>query len=637
MWRRVLSQSPSSVPEDPESARRTRDYLEGWQALGALLHSGHSLSGRERNCCFLNLGGSRFVDAASAIGFDQPADSRGIGVVDWDDDGDLDLWLTNRTSPRVRYLRNDIPAKHHFVAIRLRGVTCNRDAIGARVELFLEGEQHPQMIRSVTAGEGFISQSSKWVHFGIGPHGRIDRMTVRWPGGTCEDFRGIEANGRYVLEQGSGQTIARKGTPTARPLAVTSPTMPSFGEARRTVLARRTPMPRLELRNLDGQPVALTDFGGRPTLVNLWASWCEPCLKELESWKAAKPEFDRLSLAVLAVNVDFADDGPLSHLPKIRDMWTGMRSPLDCYVIDASGFELLEIVDRIHYLHRASLPIPSSYLIDSSGGLAVIYKGPVDAEQLVRDVAHLAPPSDDPRDGAVPFRGKWFSDPFPANLTAVPFQLNGRGRAGDSFDYIMRHIATPQHTEPIDAWSQLGVPPGKVMKLLHETAVLLEQAGRAADAATLYEKSLLYDPDSWESRQRLAALLIRLNRSREALAVSREMTKLRQDHPLPWNNIAWIMATSRDPSIRDVRGSVELAERICRATRNREPTALDTLAVAYAAAGRFEDARATARKAIELAESLNIPELSSVLRARLQLFENNQAYEQPDSPNANRP
>jgi hypothetical protein len=60
-----------------------------------------------------------------------------MALVDWDGDGDQDVFLTNRTGPRVRFLRNDQTTGNAHVTLELRGTRANRDAVGARVELTL--------------------------------------------------------------------------------------------------------------------------------------------------------------------------------------------------------------------------------------------------------------------------------------------------------------------------------------------------------------------------------------------------------------------------------------------------------------------------------------------------------------------
>ena len=142
-----------------------------------MIFQGRSFSGRERNCCFLNTlanpaARGRFANISATSGLDFADDGRAVAVVDWDHDGDLDLWISNRNAPRLRLLRNDAQSGNHFLAVRLvgNGETTSRDAIGARLELTLDGAD-TRLIKTLRAGEGFLAQSSKWIHFGLGKSG----------------------------------------------------------------------------------------------------------------------------------------------------------------------------------------------------------------------------------------------------------------------------------------------------------------------------------------------------------------------------------------------------------------------------------------------------------------------------------
>ena len=80
--------------------------------LAQMLNTGRSFSGRERHCVFLNTGDdegeiARFANVSAVTGLDLPDDGRAVAVVDWDHDGDLDLWISNRNAPRLRLLRTD--------------------------------------------------------------------------------------------------------------------------------------------------------------------------------------------------------------------------------------------------------------------------------------------------------------------------------------------------------------------------------------------------------------------------------------------------------------------------------------------------------------------------------------------------
>ena len=68
-----------------------------------------------------------------------------------------DLWITNRTAPRVRFLRNNLKSKNGYLAIKLQGNgrSTNRDAIGARIELHLDGEEKKRLVKTLHAGVRF--------------------------------------------------------------------------------------------------------------------------------------------------------------------------------------------------------------------------------------------------------------------------------------------------------------------------------------------------------------------------------------------------------------------------------------------------------------------------------------------------
>jgi spermidine synthase len=100
------------------------------------------------------------------------------------------------------------------------------------------------------------------------------------------------------------------------------------------------------------------------------------------------------------------------------------------------------------------------------------------------------------------------------------------------------------------------------------------------------------------------------------------------DYAEAGNNLAWLLATLARTDGGDPVRAVTLAERACKLTNNRVAAYLDTLASAYAAAGRFEDAITTAGKAIDLARSTGQPQLVEEIQSRLQLYRNGQAHHQ---------
>ncbi len=130
-------------------ALKQTNFLDAQAALSQMIREGvKSFSGYERNCCFLNLGRGEFATVSAVSGLDLIDDARAIATVDWDHDGDLDLLQNGRNSPQVHVLRNESGSANHFVALKLTGTSCNRDAIGTRVELYRNGEEVP-LIKTV--------------------------------------------------------------------------------------------------------------------------------------------------------------------------------------------------------------------------------------------------------------------------------------------------------------------------------------------------------------------------------------------------------------------------------------------------------------------------------------------------------
>jgi hypothetical protein len=149
------------------------------QSSGRFLNIGqHSLNGYERNCLFRNTGDGRFVDVAYVNAADRVEDGRGLSVLDYDEDGQLDLLVRNYRQP-AQLLRN-LGGPNHWVELRLVGTRSNRDAVGARVRVLAGGRWQT---RVVAAGSGFLSAHSLVQHVGLGPASTVERAEIDWPAG----------------------------------------------------------------------------------------------------------------------------------------------------------------------------------------------------------------------------------------------------------------------------------------------------------------------------------------------------------------------------------------------------------------------------------------------------------------------
>ena len=171
------------------------------------LRIGRSFSGQERHCAFLNLGELTFANVSSVSGLDHIEDGRGLALTDWDLDGDVDFLLTNRNAPMFRFLRNGIQADNHFASFKLTGNQSNRDAIGARIRIKLKGGDW--LTKTVTAGSGFISQSSKRITFGLGKSEVIEKVIIQWPDGSEDSLDDLAIDQHYLIEQTMGDPLVK--------------------------------------------------------------------------------------------------------------------------------------------------------------------------------------------------------------------------------------------------------------------------------------------------------------------------------------------------------------------------------------------------------------------------------------------
>jgi len=151
---------------------------------------------------FLNLGRGKFRDIAGEIGggYDSPKVGRGLVVGDFDHDGDQDLLLTTNNGPAFLY-RNDQLSGNRGIRFHLIGTKSNRDAIGANVRIFFNGQTELRVVRS---GSSYLSQSELPVTFGVGKQDVIDRVVVEWPSGQNQEHLMLRTGRAYQIIENKG-------------------------------------------------------------------------------------------------------------------------------------------------------------------------------------------------------------------------------------------------------------------------------------------------------------------------------------------------------------------------------------------------------------------------------------------------
>jgi len=127
----------------------------------------------------------------------------------------------------------------------------------------------------------------------------------------------------------------------------------------------------------------------------------------------------------------------------------------------------------------------------------------------------------------------------------------------------------------------------------------------------------------------LAGLLHAIKEPRLAVAQYRQVLAVKPDAIEALNNLAWLLATSSDDTLRDGPEAVRLAERACALTQYKEAAQLGTLAAAYAEAGRFADAVATAQKAFDFATAAGNARFAAINQQLLTLYQAGRPYHEP--------
>ena len=144
----------------------------------------------QRNQLFRNNGDGTFREMTdvSGSGFRLKGVSHGAAVGDYDNDGDVDLFVSNSNGP-CSLLRNEGGNRNHWLTVSTVGTRSNRDGIGARIRV-VSGDL--VRMKEVKSSYGYLSSNDRRVAFGLGDTGKIDELQVRWPSGIVTVIEQIE-------------------------------------------------------------------------------------------------------------------------------------------------------------------------------------------------------------------------------------------------------------------------------------------------------------------------------------------------------------------------------------------------------------------------------------------------------------
>lgn len=154
----------------------------------------------QSNQVFQNRGDGTFADVSKTAGkaLQRVNTTRGAALGDYDNDGDVDLFLLNNNDD-AELIMNETRTGHHWLNVDLRGVKSNRDGIGATITVTTHNLRRTREARS---GSGYLSQSDSRVHFGLGECKKADVLEVRWPSGRIQRFHDVEGDQFVVIREG---------------------------------------------------------------------------------------------------------------------------------------------------------------------------------------------------------------------------------------------------------------------------------------------------------------------------------------------------------------------------------------------------------------------------------------------------
>ena len=140
------------------------------------------------NLYYKNVDG-HFTDISDSLGVALNANSRGVALADYDTDGRLDFYVAVQNGPDALFRNRE--ANGNWVAIRLRGTESSPDAIGTRLEIAFRDRDgnNRRAIREITGGASFLSQDALTPVFGVGRAEYVEVLTLRWPSGIVQEFR----------------------------------------------------------------------------------------------------------------------------------------------------------------------------------------------------------------------------------------------------------------------------------------------------------------------------------------------------------------------------------------------------------------------------------------------------------------
>ena len=517
-WRHVVAQSP--VGKQPNAA-----YENGWNAINQFIREGYSWNGHEPNVFYVR-DGDRYRDASLESGLDVADDSRSFAVLDFDNDGCLDVVLKSRLAPQVRVLQNRAGQANQRVGFVLRGTVSNRDAIGARVQA--DGQT-----KWLAAGSGYLAQNTKRIYFGLGVEKTIRILKVTWPSGEIQEFHDVAAGALYeVAERGAIRRLRSFNPPL--PIATAPIRADNRPRLHDTWLLEPLPLPA----QVQGPGLLILHGKQKPTV---------PAARYLD----LSQDPDQYAAFTLFRRYLFEYRAEL-ELPLALLLNKGGEVTKVYGAIPAAAQ-----VDRDLKQPGQPLPYPGRYLAQSRRdtfkiGAALLWSGyPEYALPYLEAVLRREPNN-------------------VRTLVLVAQTHREAGRLADAerrLDQALRadpssaeawneqggiHVARNENEKALACFERALATKSDLPYALLNAAQAADKLDRVSDAERYYRRAVAVDAASADARNGLGLALAKQKRYDEAEASLLEAIRIKRDLAPAWNNLGvlYLMTGRRDKAIR---------------------------------------------------------------------------------------